>query len=276
MGGRAGIRPAGRMSRVDVKFRPWRGNRRLVPVALGLVSLPLLLIEVILAVAGLVTPSGADLDSRVAAISAAAGGSPLSAGEIPTVLASAVVAAEDERFFSHHGLDSIGVARSVWDDLRLACLCEGGSTITQQLAKVVYYSGQSSLVRKLPGMAVALKLESRYSKPHLLAAYLSVVATGFGLVGARAATCAYFSHGLDTLSVAQAAEVAGMIQAPSTYDPRRNPTLAQARRSYVLGRMLDQGLLTPAQARAANQSPLLMGRTVGGRRPVGCAAGTGR
>jgi penicillin-binding protein 1A len=187
-------------------------------------------------------------------------------------LQNAVIAVEDDQFFRHWGISPRGIIRSAIRNTIARRVVQGASTITQQLAKVVYYSGQSSLVRKLPGMAVALKLESRYSKPHLLAAYLSVVATGCGLVGARAAAGAYFSHGLDTLLVAQAAEIAGMIQAPSAYDPRRNPTLAQACRWYVLGRMADQGLLTPAQARAANQSPLLVGRAAGGRRPDACAA----
>src|SRR2546428_7620545 len=157
-------------------------QRRLLAVALVLVGIPLLLLDAGFGFVGMLAPSGADLDSRVAAISASAGQSPLRVDEIPTELAGAVVATEDERFFSHHGLDSVGIARSVWDDLNMGCLCEGGSTITQQLAKVVYYPRQPAAVRKLPGTAVAVKLEGRYSKLHLLAAYLSVVATGYGLL----------------------------------------------------------------------------------------------
>jgi penicillin-binding protein 1A len=248
-----------------------RPVRRLLNTTLALLGIPLLVLDLGVGVVGMLAPSGADLDSRVAAISAAAGASPLRAEEIPAVLAGAVVATEDERFFSHHGLDSLGIARSAWDDLNRGCLCEGGSTITQQLAKVVYYPHQAVLVRKVPGMAVALKLESRYSKPHLLAAYLSVVATGYGLTGARAAACAYFTHGIGDLSAAEAAEIAGMIQAPSVYDPRRSPALALSRRSYVLGRMVDQGLLTPAQARAANLSALLAGAAPPARGSTRCA-----
>ena len=246
-------------------------RRRLLALTLVLVGVPLLLLDGGFGIVGMLAPSGSDLDSRVAAISASAGQSPLRVDEIPTQLAGAVVATEDERFFSHHGLDSVGIARSVWDDLNMGCLCEGGSTITQQLAKVVYYPGQSAAIRKLPGMAVAVKLEGRYSKPHLLAAYLSVVATGYGLLGARAAACAYFAHGLRQLSAAEAAEIAGMIAAPSVYDPRRNPALAHSRRSYVLGRMVDQGLLNAAQARAANQAPLLLATASGTRASAGCS-----
>jgi penicillin-binding protein 1A len=248
-----------------------RPLRSLLNTTLVLLGIPLLILDLGLGVVGMLAPSGTDLDSRVAAISAAAGESPLGAEEIPAVLAGAVVATEDERFFSHHGVDSLGIARSAWDDLNLGCLCEGGSTITQQLAKVVYYPDQSVMVRKLPGMAVALKLETRYSKPHLLAAYLSVVATGYGLTGARAASCAYFSHGVRALSAAEAAQIAGMIQAPSVYDPRRNPALALSRRSYVLGRMVDQGFLTAAQAGAANRSALLAGTAPAGRGSTRCA-----
>jgi penicillin-binding protein 1A len=260
MGGNAARPQAGQAAPLGLTVRRAGAGHRLLILVLALSGIPLVVLDLAFSVASVLTPSGADLDSRVTAIAAAAGESPLADDEVPQVLASAVVAAEDERFFSHHGLDSVGIARSAWDDLRMACLCEGGSTITQQLAKVVYYSGQPVLVRKLPGMAVALKLESRYSKAHLLAAYLSAVATGFGLVGARAAACAFFAHGLESLSSAEAAEIAGMIQAPSLYDPRRNPGLAQTRRSYVLGRMVDQGLLTQAQAATAGKAPLLGSR----------------
>jgi membrane peptidoglycan carboxypeptidase len=264
-------RPAAATALGHAQVGPDR-RRSLLAMTLAVVGIPVLLLDIGFGILGMLAPSGADLDTRVAAISASAGQTPLRVDEIPAEFAGAVVATEDERFFSHHGLDSVGIARSVWDDLNMGCLCEGGSTITQQLAKVVYFPGQSAAVRKLPGMSVALKLEDRYSKSHLLAAYLSVVATGYGLLGARAAACAYFSRSLRELSAAEAAEIAGMIAAPSVYDPRRNPVLAHSRRSYVLGRMVDRGLLTAAQARAADQSPLLLGGVRRAPASTGCAA----
>jgi membrane peptidoglycan carboxypeptidase len=202
------------------------------------------------------TPSGADLPPRVAAI---AGGHELRPADVPAVLANAVVAVEDERFYRHHGLDTIGSARAVWDDVSGLCACEGGSTITQQLAKNVYYRSGDRVARKLPGMAVALKIELRYGKATILADYLSVVPTGYGLVGAREAACAYFDRPLARLTAAQAAELAGLLAAPSLYDPRLDPDLAQARRDHALDRMVGAGYLSAAAAAAAKAEPVLAG-----------------
>ena len=201
------------------------------------------------------TPSASDLSARVAAI---ASGGQLQPAQVPQVLKHAVVAAEDERFYIHHGLDTVGTGRAVWHDVSRLCACEGGSTITQQLAKLVYYPGDGRLARKLPSVAVAFKIEVRYSKPQIMAAYLSVVPTGYGLVGARAASCAYFGHDLSTLSVAEAAELAGMVQGPSAYDPRYHPAKARARRDYAIDRMLEIGYITQDEARTAKAAPVLI------------------
>jgi len=200
------------------------------------------------------TPSAVDLPARVGAI---AHGEQLRPGQAPLVLEHAVVAAEDERFYVHHGLDTIGTGRAVWDDVSRLCACEGGSTLTQQLAKLVYYPGDGRLARKVPSVAVAFKIELRYSKAQIMADYLSVVPTGYGLVGARAASCTYFGHDLSSLSIAEAAELAGMVQGPSAYDPRRNPERAQARRDYAVDRMLDNGYISAEDARVAKAAPLL-------------------
>jgi penicillin-binding protein 1A len=225
---------------------------------LGLLMVPAALLLVgVLSAAGyldLTTPSAADLSQRVDAI---AGGHPLRPADVPPLLAHAVVAVEDERFSIHHGLDTIGTARAVWDDVTGLCACEGGSTITQQLAKNVYYQSDDRIARKLPSMAVALKIELRYDKATIMADYLSVVPTGYSLVGAREAACAYFDRGLTQLTVSQAAEIAGMLAAPSIYDPRLHPDLARSRRDHVLDRMVETGSITSAQAVAARQDPVL-------------------
>jgi membrane peptidoglycan carboxypeptidase len=221
----------------------------MVPAALLLLGVPL--------AAGyleLATPSGADLPQRVSAI---AGGHPLAPADVPPVLAHAVVAVEDERFYVHHGLDTLGTARAVWDDVTGLCACEGGSTITQQLAKNVYYQSDDRITRKVPGMAVALKIELRYDKATIMADYLSVVPTGYSLVGAREAACSYFDRRLAQLTVSQAAEIAGMLAAPSIYDPRLHPSLARSRRDHVLDRMVETGYVTGAAAAAARQDPVL-------------------
>ncbi len=209
------------------------------------------------------TPSASDLQARVAAI---AGLGRLLPSQLPALLEHAVVAAEDERFYVHHGLDTIGSARAVWDDVTRLCLCEGGSTVTQQLAKLVYYPGDGRLARKLPSVAVAFKIELRYSKAQIMADYLSVVSTGYGLVGAQAGSCAYFGHDLSTLTAAQAAELAGMIQGPAAYDPRFHPDRARARRDYALGRMVETGYITPEEAQAAKAAPLVSTGTGAGCR----------
>jgi monofunctional glycosyltransferase len=227
---------------------------------LGLLQVPaaLLLLGIVAAAGylGFGTPSGADLAQRVAAI---AGGRELRPDQVPTVLARAVVAVEDERFYIHHGLDTVGTARAVWHDVSGLCACEGGSTITQQLVKNVYYQTDGRIARKVPGMAVALKIELRYDKGTIMADYLSVVPTGYNLLGVREAACAYFDSALDDLSVSQAATLAGMLAAPSIYDPRLHPDLAQSRRDHVLDRMAEVGYIGRAQAAAAKAEPVLAG-----------------
>jgi len=237
------------------------GARRRARVGrLGLVRIPALLLLVLAAaVLGAIwvaTPSGDDLQARVSRL---AGGRPLRAQDVPPVLARAVVAVEDERFFIHHGLDTLGMGRAFWDDATRRCACEGGSTITQQLAKIVYFSDQDRFTRKVPGMAVALKLELRHGKAQIMADYWSVVGTGYGLIGARAAACVYFGHDLGHLSAAEAAQLAGSVNAPSRYDPRAHPDLTRRRRDYVLDRMVEAGYLGPAQSAAAKAEPVLAG-----------------
>ena len=207
------------------------------------------------------TPSGNDLPARVATTAAAQGVPVLAPGEVPPVLAEAMVAIEDERFYSHHGVDSIGLARALWVDVSQLCACEGGSTITQQLVNLAYYPGVSRIGRKLPGLAVAFKVETHLTKPEILAAYLSIAPTGQGLSGAQAAACAYFGHDLAHLTLAEAAEIAGMPQAPSSYDPRFHPDQAQARRAQVLDKMVELGMVDSAAAHAAETEPVLAART---------------
>jgi membrane peptidoglycan carboxypeptidase len=217
-------------------------------------AVPLLVVAVALAYLGFGTPSGADLPQRVAALAA---GAPLRPRDVPPTLERAVVAVEDERFYQHHGLDTLGTARALGDDLAGLCACEGGSTITQQLAKTVYFPDSDRVTRKVPGMAVALKIELRYDKAQIMADYLSVERMGYGLVGARQAACAYFGRHLADLTVAQAAVLAGSLQGPSLFDPRLHRERAVTRRDHVLGRMVEVGYLSPAQASAARSEPVL-------------------
>src|SRR5690349_8206477 len=137
------------------------------------------------------SPDGTDVQERVRAVTDGYGVSLLAPDEVPPTLANAVVATEDERFYSHHGVDSIGIGRALLYDVTNVCLCQGGSTITQQLVKDVYLGGSDLGYNKLEGLALALKAERVLTKHRIMADYLSIITTGFGRRGVIAAACAY-------------------------------------------------------------------------------------
>jgi membrane peptidoglycan carboxypeptidase len=222
------------------------------------VLVPLVLV-VLLGVTGVWadTSPGTDIQQRVARLAAGHQVRELTASELPATLVNALVATEDERFWQHHGVDLIGLSRALLYDATRACACQGGSTITQQLVKVVYYNDTNWGLNKVKGMAVAFKVEMLISKRQILADYLSVVAFGYGLYGADAAACAYFGRHLGELDLAQDAVLAGMPQAPAAYDPRAHPSVTRARRQVVLAAMVGDGYITPGQARTAAAAPVI-------------------
>ena len=203
------------------------------------------------------TPSVDDVQARVEAIARARGTTVLRPDEVPSQLADAVIAIEDERFYQHHGIDSLGLGRAILYDVTNACLCQGGSTITQQLVKDVYLRGSDRGYNKLEGMVLALKVERILTKRQILALYLSEITTGFGRYGVVDAACAYFHSPLERLTLGQYALLAGVTQAPSVYDPTVNPDLAQQRRAQVLAQMVSERYISSAQADAANAEPVL-------------------
>src|SRR5881628_1431035 len=138
------------------------------------------------------TPSGDDVQARVEAIARARGTTVLRPGEVPSQLADAVIAIEDERFYQHHGIDSLGLGRAILYDVVNVCLCQGGSTITQQLVKDLYLGGSDRGYNKLEDLALALKVERVLTKRQIMADYLSEITTGLGRRGVTAAACAYF------------------------------------------------------------------------------------
>lgn len=213
-----------------------------------------------------ITPSGNDIQARVQAYIRAKGIVLLGETEVPATLAHAVVATEDERFYSHHGIDSLGVARALLYDVTNLCFCEGGSTITQQLVKDIYLGGSDRGRNKIDGMVLALKVERTLTKGQIMADYLSEITTGLGVYGVSAAACDYFSAPLSNLTLGQYALLAGVTQAPSIYDPRVNPQAAAARRAHVLEAMLADGYVTASQSAAANNEPVL----ARGSGPAGC------
>jgi len=203
------------------------------------------------------TPPGSEIQRLTAAAAQRHGVVLMQPGEVPTVFADLLVATEDERFYQHHGIDIIGVGRAVLDDFQHACLCEGGSTLTQQLVKETYLGGSDYGLNKLRGVALAFKIETAINKRQILADYLSITPLGYGLYGAPGASCAYFHRPLAALDVAQYALLAGMPQAPASYDPRSHPDLAAGRRAEVLERGVSEGYITRQQADAAEAEPLL-------------------
>ena len=203
------------------------------------------------------TPSADDVQQRVRGRTDSLGVVMLQEDEVPPLLADAVVATEDESFYSHHGIDSIGLARALLYDITNLCLCQGGSTITQQLVKDVYLGGSARGYKKIEGLVLALKVERVINKRQIMADYLSVITTGFGRYGVSSAACAYFQAPLGRLTLGQYALLAGVTQAPSIYDPTVNPKAAASRRAYVLASMVTDKMITKEQAAAANGEPVL-------------------
>ena len=207
--------------------------------------------------AWVLTPSAADVQQRVRERTDTLGVVMLREDEVPKVLAQAVVATEDESFYSHHGIDSIGLARAALYDVANLCLCQGGSTITEQLAKDVYLGGSDRGYNKLQDLVLALKIEQVIGKRQILADYLSVIPTGLNRYGVSAAACAYFHAPLNSLTLGQYALLAGVTQAPSLYDPTVDAAAAAARRSHVLSAMVADRMISKTAADAANAEQVL-------------------
>ena len=231
-----------------------------LPVPAQRLVLTLVAIAIVLAPSGLTlwfsTPSADDIQQRVQDSTRAHGVVLLSEDEVPPLLAQAVVAIEDERFYAHHGIDTIGLGRAFLYDATHACFCQGGSTITEQLVKDVYLGGSNEGYNKIVDMVMALKVERVISKKQILADYLSEITTGLNHFGVSDAACAYFHLPLNGLTIGQYALLAGVTQAPSLYDPTVDPALASVRRSSVLAAMVSHGDITAGQAAAANQEPV--------------------
>lgn len=203
------------------------------------------------------TPAVDDVQVRVEHQAASYGEPVLVPADVPAQLALAVVATEDERFYVHHGIDVIGVFRAGLDDLRLGCLCEGGSTLTEQLMKEIYLDGSDRGGAKLVDTALAFKVESVLDKPRILADWLTLAPTGPTLYGVGPAACRYFERPLANLDLAQYALLAGLPQSPSADEPRAHPEAALRRRQQVLRAMLGHRYITLAEAAAAGAEPLL-------------------
>jgi len=181
---------------------------------------------------------------------------PVTLAQLPPVLVQGVLAAEDRRFYAHSGVDAGGVARAGAVDAGTGSTRQGGSTITQQLVKNTLVTPEHSVRRKVREAALAMGLERSLTKDQILERYLNTVYFGQGTYGVGAAARAYFGHGPENMTAAEAALLAGLIRSPSAADPVMHPNAAHARRTEVLQAMTETGALTAEQARAAGDEAL--------------------
>jgi len=173
--------------------------------------------------------------------------------DLPKALPNAVMATEDRRFYSHFGLDIIGLSRAVVANVRAGRIVQGGSTITQQVAKNLFLTPERTYKRKIQELMLALWLEHKFSKDQIFTIYLNRVYLGAGTYGVDAAARKYFGRSARQLSIYQAAMLAGLLKAPSRYNPIARPDRAKARTAQVLKNMIAAGYLTKAAARRAAQ-----------------------
>ncbi|WP_447972810.1 PBP1A family penicillin-binding protein [Nitrospira sp. Kam-Ns4a] len=186
----------------------------------------------------------------------------------PEPVVAAVLAAEDHRFYAHIGVDPLAIARALLANLRHGAVRQGGSTITQQLAKNLYYGRQRTLARKVQDSLAALILERKYGKDHILEAYLNEIYLGqigpVAIYGMAEAAERYFGKPVETLTLPEAALLAGMIKAPNTYSPLRDKRLAVQRRNQILQRLRELGWITEPAYRAAVTTPLRLAPRIEG------------
>jgi penicillin-binding protein 1A len=186
----------------------------------------------------------------------------VSIAEVPAQLKNAIIAAEDERFYEHPGIDYVGVLRAAYANLAAGGRRQGASTITMQVARNFFLSSEKTLNRKLYEALLAFKIEHSLSKQQILELYVNQIYLGQRAYGFGAASQIYFNKSLNQLSLAECALLAGLPKAPSLYNPVANPQRARQRQQYVLRRMNELGYITAAQHDDALKSPLRTRREV--------------
>lgn len=181
----------------------------------------------------------------------------VSSADIPKSLKDATVAAEDKRFYEHHGIDFESLARAVVRDIKELRYAEGGSTITMQLARNLFLTMEKTIPRKFLEMVYTLKLEMRYTKDEILTMYLNQIYMGHGTWGCEVASDAYFGKSVKDLDLAQSAMLAAIIRSPENYSPYNDMALAISRRNLVLGLMTEQGYISAAERDAAKKEKIV-------------------
>ncbi len=179
-------------------------------------------------------------------------GEPLRLSDMPPSLPAALVAVEDRRFWHHPGIDPVGISRAIWVNMNAGRLVQGGSTITQQVAKNLFLSNARTFRRKVQELILTVWLEQRFTKQEILEIYLNRVYLGAGAWGVDAGAKLFFGVPARQVELWQAALLAGLPRAPSRFNPNTNVQAAAARAREVLAAMVDTGAITPAQAQAAS------------------------
>src|SRR4051812_46119354 len=180
----------------------------------------------------------------------------VSIADVPIALKNAIIAAEDERFYEHAGIDYIGVLRAAYANLAAGGRRQGASTITMQVARNFFLSSEKTLTRKLYEALLAFKIEHSLTKEQILELYVNQIYLGQRPYGFGAASQTYFGKSLDQLSLGEIAMLAGLPKAPSLYNPIANPQRAKQRQQYVLRRMTELGYITAPQYEEAFKAPL--------------------
>ena len=187
---------------------------------------------------------------------------PVTLDQMPRHLLDAIVAIEDTRFYEHHGFDVRALLRAAWADVRRMLghegFLQGGSTITQQLAKNAFLSHERTLARKLQELLWAIQIERKYSKAEILETYLNEIYLGPGVYGVEAASRYYFDKSVSELTLPEAALIAGLAQNAGLHSPYRDPEAAKRRRNTVLLRMEELGMITPEESAAAREAPIVV------------------
>ena len=196
-----------------------------------------------------------DLQGHLLATRGDMGGPPVPLTELPRYVPQAFIAIEDRRFYSHHGVDPMGIARAAFANVLHRGVSQGGSTITQQLAKNLFLTQERTFTRKVQEVALALWLERKFTKTQILEMYLNRVYFGAGAYGIEAAAERYFGKPAQKLTVAEAAMLAGLVRSPTRLAPSRNPNGAEKRAQVVLAAMADMKFISDGMAKSALMEP---------------------
>ena len=197
------------------------------------------------------------LDGSVLATRGEMAGSNVSLKDLPPYLPKAFIAIEDRRFYSHYGVDPFGIARAAVANVMHRGVSQGGSTLTQQLAKNLFLTQERTMQRKLQEVELALWLERKHSKTEILELYLNRVYFGSGAYGVEAAAQRYFGKSAKNVTLAEAAMLAGLVKSPSRLAPNRNPEGAEKRAQTVLTAMADAKFITDAAGASRDRPSLL-------------------